>query len=207
MCFLCFTKAGIVTIGDYVNAPTDFLRRKMGKLGVDLKDKLLGYDCDEVKSFVPLPKSVSNGTTTIIDIISKPDVNKTIAFLCDKISSRLRKQNLLARTVGVTIKTSDFAHFSHETKMDYATNNSNILQKCALALVDSFWNYDQNIRSITVRTAALVYDSQSYQQSIFENPKIRGLGYGIDQIRQKYGDNSVVLASNIKSDFINNKDS
>lgn len=198
-------KAGIKTIGDFVNTPTQYLQRKMGIVGVQMKDKLLGYDVDPVLVYAPLPKSVSNGTTTIVDIQSREEVSSTIAFLCDKISARLRKDNFFANTIGITVKTNDFKHFHHDTKMPYYTNDSIQLHTHALALLDTFWDYTQKLRSVTVRTSSLKQSSDSQQQSMFENPKIKNLGSGIDQVRQKYGKSAIILASSLNSDFIDNE--
>lgn len=196
------SKTDIKTIGDFVNTPTEYIQRKMGIVGVQMKEKLSGYDFDPVLVFMPLPKSVGNGTTTIVDIQTKEEISNTIAFLCDKISARLRKNNFSASTIGVTLKTSEFKHFHHDTKMPYFTNDSLQLHQNALALVDTFWNYDQKVRSVTVRTANLKQTSDFQQQSMFENPKIKGLGFGIDQLRQKYGKGAITLASNLTSTFI-----
>lgn len=198
-------KADIKTVRDFVNTPTDYLQRKMGIVGVQMKDKLMGFDVDPVLRFIPLPKSVSNGTTTIVDIKTKQEISNTIAFLCDKISERLRKGNFSANTIGVTIKTNEFQHFHHDTKMPYFTNDALQLHNHAMELLDTFWDYNDNVRSVTVRTTNLKQSSDSQQQSMFENSKIKGLGYGIDQVRQKYGKSAILLASNLKSDFIDSE--
>lgn len=198
--------AGIYTVGDFCQAPTEYIQRKMGKTGVELKEKLTGYDFDPVISTPPLPKSIGNGTTTVIDIQSREEISSTIAFLCDKIACRLRKQNLFCLTIGVTLKTNDFQYFHHDTKMQYHTNNSAVLHEQALALVDSFWLYNQKIRAVRVRTSTLKQGCEKAQQSIFENLKTNPLGYGIDKLRLKYGKNIVTLASNLNNDYINNEE-
>ena len=197
---------GIYTIGDFVNAPTDFLKRKMGRPGVELKEKLTGYDFDPVVYEQPLPKSVGNGTTTVVDIKTREEVSKTIAFLCDKIASRLRKQNLFASTIGVTLKTANFEHYHHDNKMPFYTNNSSELHKQAVMLTDSFWNYSTNIRAVRVRASSLKQNCEAIQQSLFENKKTNSLGYGIDLLRQKYGKNAIVLASNLNNKYLNDEE-
>lgn len=196
---------GIHTIEDFVNTPSEFIKRKMGKTGIQLKEKLTGYDFSPVTFTPPLPKSIGNGTTTIVDIKSREEVSTTICFLCDKISARLRKQNLFASTIGVSFKTNDFKHYSHETKIPFHTNNTNVLQNYALSLADTFWKYDQKIRSVRVRTSNLKQNCESAQQSMFENTKTNNLGYGIDYLRNKYGKNSIVIASNINKKYLNDE--
>lgn len=205
---LCATlsKADIITIADFVNAPTEFIQRKMGKTGVELKEKLTGYDFDEVTVCQPPPKSVGNGLTTVVDIQTREEVSKTIAFLCDKICSRLRKANMSSNTIGLSIKTNDFKYYSHETKIPYYINDSTQLRDYVLSLCDSFWNYQQKIRAIRVRTSNLKQSQEAFQQSLFENPKIKGLGYGIDQLRQKYGKHTITLASNLNNNYIDDRD-
>ena len=40
---------------------------------------------------------------------------------------------------------------------------------------------------------------------MFENTKTNNLGYGIDYLRNKYGKNSIVIASNINKKYLNDE--
>ncbi len=162
----------------------------------------MGFDFDEVKKNPEPIKSVGNGTTTIIDIESEEEVSKTIKFLCEKVASRLRKKNLLASGVGISLKTAQFKTFHHDKKLEIYTNRSDLLFEECIKLLKSFWKFDTTLRSIRVRSFGLIDSNTQIQDSIFIQTKKSGLGYGIDYIKNKYGENSIVIASTLSSDFI-----
>ncbi len=195
-------KLNIYTLGDLSQANSDILKKKFGIVGVELKEKIMGFDFDEVKKNPEPIKSVGNGTTTIIDIESEEEVSKTIKFLCEKVASRLRKKNLLASGVGISLKTAQFKTFHHDKKLEIYTNRSDLLFEECIKLLKSFWKFDTTLRSIRVRSFGLIDSNTQIQDSIFIQTKKSGLGYGIDYIKNKYGENSIVIASTLSSDFI-----
>lgn len=196
-------KMNVLTLGDYVALPDNLLDKKWGIVGVELKQKLLGNDTSEVASQISTPKSVGNGTTTIVDITTEEDFIATIGFLSEKIATRLREKSLLAGGVGVYVKTADFEHFSKERKLDYPTNSSCVIAQNAMKILKSFWNFDTPVRAVRVHTFALVDEQALTQASLFFDTKKQRLGYGLDQIWNKYGPDAIALASSVKSNFLN----
>lgn len=196
-------KMNVFTLGDYVKMPTKLLEKKFGVVGVELKEKLEGFDTDEVVKNQPLPKSVGNGTTTIVDIKTKDEVETTIFFLSEKIAKRLREKFLLAKGVDIWVKTSNFTTFSKEKKIDFPTNSATEIAGHALKILCEFWNFSQTIRAIRVRTFALIGEKEFVQMSLFFSTKKQGLGYGLDKIWEKYGKGAIILASNLSSKFLN----
>jgi DNA polymerase-4 len=196
-------KMNVLTLGDYVALPDNLLDKKWGMVGVELKQKLLGNDTSEVASQISTPKSVGNGTTTIVDITTEEEFIATIGFLSEKIATRLREKSLLAGGVGVYVKTADFEHFSKERKLDYPTNSSSVIAQNAMKILKSFWNFDTPVRAVRVHTFALVDEQALTQASLFFDTKKQRLGYGLDQIWNKYGPDAIALASSVKSNFLN----
>lgn len=196
-------KMNVLTLGDYVALPDNLLDKKWGIVGVELKQKLLGNDTSEVASQISTPKSVGNGTTTIVDITTEEEFIATIGFLSEKIATRLREKSLLAGGVGVYVKTADFEHFSKERKLDYPTNSSSVIAQNAMKILKSFWNFDTPVRAVRVHTFALVDEQALTQASLFFDTKKQRLGYGLDQIWNKYGPDAIALASSVKSNFLN----
>lgn len=195
-------KMNVFTLGDYINIPTNIIEKKFGKVGTELKEKLEGFDTSAVASEIPLPKSVGNGTTTIVDIKTEEEVFSTICYLSDKIATRLREKSLLATGVGITVKTNEFEYFSKESRLDMPSNSASIISQKALDILKEFWHFDKQVRSVRVRTFSLVDEHALTQASLFFDIKKQGLGYGLDLVRQKYGPDAITLASNLKSDFI-----
>ena len=197
-------KMNISTLGDYVKLPDSELKLKFGINGILLKQKLLGYDFDEVvdNNKRPEVKSVGNGTTTIVDISSREEIFSLIQFLSEKISKRLEEKNLAGRTIHISIKTSDFKHFRRSESTFEFLQTQDIISKHAISLLDTFWNYNTNVRSVRISVSNLEHLDSPSQISFFEKPK-SNIEKTVNEIKRKYGKKAIELGSVLKSEFIN----
>lgn len=198
-------KMNIFTLGDLINVPAYILKDRFGVVYSDLRKKLLGFDSDPVASIydcVP-PKSVGNGTTTIIDIFKKDEIQTTIVFLADKISARLRKKGFFASGISVNLKTSTFNHKGASHLLPYSINSAKDIVKFAMQLIDTFWHYDEKIRAVRVSVYALSTD-QRQQLSVFQalEQKKTALNTALDEIRKKYGTKSIQPATMLTKNHI-----
>lgn len=194
-----FNKINVFTIGQFVQLEDDFLKEFMSITGVLLKKQLLGIDETEVLSYfhLPLPKSVGNGTTAIIDISTKEEISKVIYFLAEKISKRLIALDCTASTLGISVKTNTFSRYGKSQAIP-KTNQVAEIASHAIRLLDSFWQYTLPVRAIRIRTSNL--QKQQWQQLDIFHQKNDSSNV-IYQIEQKYG--HIALASDM-SPFINN---
>ena len=69
-------------------------------------------------------------------------LEETLLALTEQVAYRLRKQELLANVVNVQIKTNDFKTFSHQRKLDEATDSTKYLYKEAKKLLESMNLFD-----------------------------------------------------------------
>lgn len=202
---LRLNKMNIFTLGDLAKVPEELLVSKFGIIGRQMSQKVRGYDDDEVKSLYEeaLPKSVGNGTTTIMDISSEQEVRAVIVYLLDQICSRMRAKNLCGSTISVSIKNCLLRSVHHSRSLGFFTNSVIDLREEVMSLIDSFWNYDEKIRALRICVSGLA-KANFVQSSLFEyssNKKMR-LNYTIDFLRNKYGKNIIKLADSSAS-FIN----
>ena len=199
-----FDNMNIHTIGDFVMLDTSIIKSIFGKTGVELQERLSGKRIDEVACYYNLtpPKSIGNGTTTIIDIQKRSDIIKVVGFLCEKISARMVKGSFEGKTITVTIKTNDFKKYRHSKTLSPMQSYEKIFEN-AVTLLDSFWDYDQKVRAIRVRISNLEKVDLARQLSMFDDNKIK-LAESIDYIQAKYGKNKIFIASDGFS-FINKK--
>ena len=205
--FAKLEKMNIITLGDYVKIPDKILKTKFNIVAVELKNKLLGNDFDEVvdNSLKPEVKSVGNGTTTIVDIKKREDVFSLVCFLSEKISKRLLDKNLFGNTLSVSLKTFDFKRYRKSEKLSVSVVYANDISKHAIKLIDSFWDYETPLRSVRICVSGLNNFSKPVQISIFEQPstKKQKITIAVDKIREKYGEKSIELGSVNLSNFIN----
>lgn len=196
-----YNKLGVFKLGDIVKLPDIILNKKFGILGLNLKQKLLGNDLEEVRKcdeFIPA-KSVGNGTTTIKDIYSRAEINNVVRVLCEEISTRLIRNDFNCSSLSVTLKTADFKYFHDTLRLDNACNSCNNLEKFSMKIIDNFWEYNYPVRAIRICSYNLTNASQT-QVCMFDNLiKKSTLNNTIDNIRNKYGYYSITPATLIKN--------
>ena len=199
-----FEKMNVVTIGDFVSLNESFVTDIMGKPGKELHQKLRGDASEDVESYYnpAPPKSIGNGTTTVVDIKSREDIEKVVAFLCEKIANRMENGNYLGSCVSFAIKTNDFKTTSHSKAVPAMRSNEDIFKQ-SMFLIDEFWKYDKPIRSIRIQVSNLQPISHTEQLS-FLTEETNNLNKSIQSIKDKYGSNKIYLASDTYS-FINRK--
>ena len=199
-----YNKIGVNKLGDIIYIPDNILKKKFGKLGIELKEKLLGIDNDEVKlcNCNTPPKSVGNGTTTITDIYSRKEIIGTVSMLANEISTRLRYHDFNAGGVSVTLKTATFQYFNETQKFEFATNSQAIITNTVMNIIDSFWQYNTPIRAIRICTYNLSNAKQTQQCMFSDTIKDISLNAAIDKIRLKYGYRSITPAVSINNKYI-----
>ncbi len=199
-------KMNVFTLGQLAQMPSSVLKSKFGKIGIELKEKLQGLETEEVVKHTPLPKSIGNGTTTATDILTEEEIFATINFLSQKVASRLRKQNFFACGINISIKTHNFETFAKEKRLHSPTSSAQVIAQQALSILKEFWTFQTPVRSVRVKAFALAKQTQPLQTSLFFDQRKNNLGYGLDEIRSKYGEDALQLGSTLKSKhFLPNK--
>lgn len=195
-----FSSISVNTIGEFVALEDDYLDSIMGINGTNLKLDLLGVRDVPVLDYyhLPPPKSIGNGTTTIKNISSREDVKKVVAFLAQKISSRMIKHKVKGSCIYMRLKSSELKSVRKSSKID-ATNEVKDIIKHAMELCDLIYKYNYPLRSIRIKISNLT-SSKVQQLSIFDKPN-KEISKTIENINNKYG--KVFLASD-QSSFINN---
>lgn len=202
-----YHRINVFKLGEIIKIPDNIIKAKFGKLGLELKQKLLGNDNEDVSlcNYYRLEKSIGNGTTTIKDIKTKDETHSVINALCEEISQRLRHKNFCAKGISVTIKTSDFKYLSKSCALSFATNSAGDLFKGAINLLETFWTYSLPVRAIRICSFNLE-NASIHQLNMFENVyKKESLNKAIDKIRDKYGYFAIVPASMCKNRLLDSE--
>ena len=119
--------------------------------------------------------------------------------LAESVSRRLRSQHVLAGLVTVEIKYSSFESVSHQTQLVTPDNTTDTIYKTALRLFDELWNRQPYVCSAFVPLGFPPIRSGSFPSLTFRQMKSSKSWIGaLDQIRQKFGDRSVIRASQLK---------
>lgn len=100
-------KDGLTTIGQLQNRPPEDLMRRYGEIGARLARLARGEDTRRV-SIERETKSVSTETTFNTDLSDFESLSTALLSLCERLSERLKKQQLTGDTVTLKLKTAGF---------------------------------------------------------------------------------------------------
>lgn len=191
---------GIYSIGDLANADIDFLRNYFKNQASIMKEYANGIDESDVISYRDTNKCISVSETFEIDVNNVDRLKKTLLYQTQKVCSELRKQKMYAQTVAVTIKTYDFKSFSKQKKIANVTSSTKNIYENIIEVFDEVWD-GTKIRNLGVRVSNLT-SIRKKQISLFEE-EIKNnddLDFVIDDIQNKFGNKSILLASLVDKD-------
>lgn len=182
---------GIYTIGDLANQDADYLYSWLKSHGLLIWNYAHGIEDSPVRvQSVPV-KSVGNSTTTSFDVDTKKEACMILLSLSEMVSMRLRELDKCANVISVSLKSDDFYSYSHQRKLDIPTDITNSIYETAVDLFEEMWS-GEPIRRFSIELSELC-SNDFFQLCLFEKDrkKERKLDSTIDEIRCKYGYNSV----------------
>ena len=194
-------KMGIKTIGDLAKSDEKLLIKNFGKYGKMIWEYSNGIDNEEVNYIKEKPKNIGNSITLPYDYNNIEKIEEVLLALVEQVSYRLRNQEMFANFVNVQIKTNEFKVFSHQRKLDFATDSTKIIGKEAKKLLTEIYN-NTPIRLIGVSVSGLV-EKEERQISLFENvenEKQKKIDSVLDNIKEKYGYEAITRAGKMQVD-------
>lgn len=188
-------KLNIFTLGDLANYDKNVLKSKLGVIGESLHDKLNGLNDDEVAYCFDKtpPKSIGNGTTTIVDVETMQEMKSVVMFLCDEIATRLRQKKYVGSTFHISLRKNDLTWTTKSHTISTFCNNSFDLFSISMEMIDKMWDKCTPIRAVRISISNLCEENSQNQLSFFEKNDIKKerLDRAIDKIRDKYGYSSI----------------
>ena len=194
-------KMGIKTIEDLAKSDEKLLIKNFGKYGKMIWEYSNGIDNEEVNYIKEKPKNIGNSITLPYDYNNIEKIEEVLLALVEQVSYRLRNQEMFANVVNVQIKTNEFKVFSHQRKLDFATDSTKIIGKEAKKLLTEIYN-NTPIRLIGVSVSGLV-EKEERQISLFENvenEKQKKIDSVLDNIKEKYGYEAITRAGKMQVD-------
>ena len=194
-------KMGIKTIGDLAKSEEKLLIKNFGKYGKMIWEYSNGIDNEKVNYIKEKPKNIGNSITLPYDYNDIEKIEEVLLALVEQVSYRLRNQEMFANVVNVQIKTNEFKVFSHQRKLDFATDSTKIIGKEAKKLLTEIYN-NTPIRLIGVSVSGLV-EKEERQISLFENvenEKQKKIDSVLDNIKEKYGYEAITRAGKMQVD-------
>jgi DNA polymerase IV len=182
---------GILTIGDLAAANEIQLKTLLGINGVRLKERANGVDSrpvdpESIEEF----KSIGNSTTLPRDVTNQQELFHVLESLSETVSIRLKRKNVLATTLGITIRFKDRKTITRSKKTVNPICSKEELASFAKELFLKSWNGD-SVRLLGITGYDLVEHDHAYKQldlfSYEKEAKKEPLIKTISTLREKYG--------------------
>ena len=194
----------INTIYDLAHTDIDFLVRHFKSMGKMMWEYANGIDNSLVEYKKRDAKSISNSTVLPYNYANKVDIYKVLKMLSMDIGRKLRDKKLYAYKVGIWIKYADFIKVSKQIKLKNCINTDDDIYKTATSLFDLLWN-GEKVRALCVDISDFTSHNE-IQLDIFNSSdnKImwkrddKKLQSVVDSIRNKYGNNAIMYADDVK---------
>lgn len=189
---------GIHTIGDIARTPTDELVKRLGKFGEDLGNRALGIDHSPIYTSHEV-KSVSNETTFASDISDVQTLYETLHSLADSVGRRMRKKNLKGTTIKLKLRWQDFTTLTRQSTLSDPTNDDREIYTAAKELFNKTWKKGRPVRLLGVGISH--FEQSTKQLSLWDTPskKDASLFVAVDNVRNRYGKDSIMRGSELKS--------
>ena len=188
-----FELLGRRTFGDVRRMQMAELRREFGEAGEQFFHLVRGEDNRPV---VPdrEAKSISHEVTFATDVLDLEYLRGILLNQTEDVARRLRRHDLLARTVTIKVRRFDFHTITRRVTLEAATDQTNVFWKAAAALLDEHVGRDTlPVRLIGMGVSQLSTVEQR-QLSLFEPPqdkRQRTLDRTMDEIRSRFGKNAI----------------
>ena len=135
-------KIGIKTIGELAHQSPEVLYERFGEHGLHLYDLANGLDPREVIGDDEI-KSVSHEHTFETDTDNREEIYKIILELSEKLSRRLRKLELKAKTLTFKIRLKGFKTYTRALTLAERTNFFDTIHQKSKELFDEFFKPGQ----------------------------------------------------------------
>ncbi len=197
---------GIRRVGDLAALDERFLAERFGRWGLALAGKSHGLDAggwfdEEIGAGGP-PKSISHEHTFTEDTAETKVLEATLAKLSEMVARRLREHHLHAHTVQLKLRYSDFSTITRAHTLELATQLDIDLVEESRRLFRENWTPGEPVRLLGVQVSSL--EDTEGQMSLLEgerNERWRNALTAMDRLRDKFGEESVSLASGLDGSF------
>ncbi len=198
-------RLGIYSIKDLAQFDVNRLKNYYGVMGQELWNHANGIDESKIQDFVIPPKDKSFSHSQVLFKDYQEENGKMILReMIDVVCIRLRQSHMEGSVIGLGVQYSKTigGGFFHSMKIDIPTDDADFIMKTCEILFDRYYE-ELPIRKLTVSVGKLS-PKVGIQLTIFENyeekKKEEQLYVEMDDIKLKYGKNSLIKAANLLPD-------
>lgn len=188
---------GIDTVGKLAKIDVNILKTHLKSHGEELYNFAWGKDIDEKHERKETPKSVGHSKTSSYDLINLEEIYSFLLDITCDTASRLRKENMKARTITVNVKTNNFKVYSSSYTLDFSTDVTTEIFNASKNIFNKMYK-GEPLRLIGISLSNLE-ESELSQLNIFDktNEKEHKLDKTVDDILNKFHDNHIVTRGSL----------
>lgn len=187
---------GVKRIQTIQEMPIELMEQVLGQNGTSIWRKAHGIDHSPVIAFNER-KSISTERTFAKDTTDVEKLRSILIAMTENLAYQLRRGQKLTACVTVKIRYADFDTRSLQARIPY-TSSDHVLIPKVKSLFEQLYNRRVQVRLIGVRYSHLV--EGGFQMDLFDDVDERlELYRALDQIRNQYGDRSVVTAAGMEA--------
>lgn len=196
---------GIFSIGDLAKYDPKKLKTKFGIIGEELWNHANGVDLARIGDFNNSPKDKSFGHSQVLfKDYNEENIHIIIKEMVEVLASRLRRNHKKCAVIGFGIGYSRTygGGFYHSRKIPSPTWDEETIYATCMSMFERFYE-DFPIRKVSISLGGLV-NNNTEQLNLFEafEEKVKkdNINKAVDDIKEKYGKNSIIKASNLLKD-------
>lgn len=205
-------RMGIQTIGDLARVDRKFLTSVFGKGGDEMHRHANGIDQSSVLAHLDDDmKSIGRSTTLPEDISDLEKAKRVLMELADDIGQTARRHAKNGHTIQITLKYADFQVSTRQMTIQ-PTSATKEIYHASCRLLEQNWDPKRPVRLIGISLSGFHEDSAPAQISLFDQPeqqgnavkpdlseKSRRIDQAMDEIRSKYGSDTIKVAALVKN--------
>ena len=195
---------GLRTIGDLARCDLELLRSQLGdKYSRQIHRYANGIDDEPVEERAAVNKGYGNRITLARDVSDTETACQVLLSLAETVGARLRADHVLCNQVCVGLRDWRFRSSSPQGALQFPTGSTSVIYEEACRLLREFWD-GTPVRLIGIRTGK-ISDHAFVQMSLFETEQDRKrlkMEQAVDQIRSRFGTDSIKRASFLKKDSL-----
>ena len=201
-----FSSLGVHTVADLRRLTVDSMKKQFGINSQHFWNLSRGIDS---RGVVPdrHAKSISHETTFATDIRDVETLRAWVNELSDQVARRLRRHQILGKTVNLKIRFSDFKTITRASTLSQPSNSSRELSQLAAEILvnaispDGSPRLDQGLRLLGMGVSNLSRPAEKIQKLLFDQDnkdKHERFDRANDEIKDKFGVAAVQRASSIQ---------
>lgn len=193
---------GFLTAHDLVNADESWVKKNLTINGLRMIKELKGVSCYSLEHQPPRKKNICTSRSFGMEVKALYELEEAVASYAAMCAMKLRKENSLATSLLVFIKTNPFKDLNHQYNVservvfDVPTNDSMDIAKQSLKLLKRMYKQGFSYKKAGVIVGDIVPDNNRQlslfdQRNIFKKQRVMK---ALDQINITMGRNKVRLA-------------